>query len=78
MHPVEDEDAPSRSQTEDAIWGGDRLLDREPKQAVQRGRGLQLAVYRPRPAHAATCAFPWSVGVHIRAIPLGDATLDSC
>ena len=29
---------------------------------------------QPDRVHAATCAFPWSFGVHISAIPLGDAT----
>ena len=46
MHPVEDEDTPCRSQTEDAMrgGGGDRFLDPNPKVAVQRGRGLVTRV----------------------------------
>ena len=44
MHRVEDEDAPSRSQTEGAVrGGGDRFLDPNPKVAVQRGRGSVTA-----------------------------------
>jgi hypothetical protein len=37
------------------------------------GTGVEIT----RQLQAAISAFPWSLGVHICAIPLGDATFDS-
>ena len=38
---------------------------------VQRDLGLGLNAYRPGPVQAAINDFPWSLGSHISAIPLG-------